>query len=185
MNSKSKLTELFTVDLRSLAIMRIGIAIVLIVDLIYRFSDISALYSDEGILPRNTYIDYFDSWYFSIYLISGLPIVHAFLFLLTGFVAFFFLIGYRTRLINIVLWFLVSSLHTRNQFVLTGGDTLLCLLLFWGIFLPLGAYWSFDKKLISKKEAIPTSYFSLGVVALYLQIAFVYFFTALCKVSPE
>ena len=46
-----KLEQLFGLDLRSLAAFRIGVALIIIADLIIRFGDIQSLYSDAGVLP--------------------------------------------------------------------------------------------------------------------------------------
>lgn len=179
-----KIKELFGVDIRSLALFRICIGLLVIGDIIFRFQDPVAFYTDEGVLPRNVHIEQYDSWYSSLYLINGLPIISKILLLLTIFFALLFLIGLCTRFTNIILWILVSSLHTRNPLILTGGDTLLHLLLFWSIFLPLGAKFSMDSLFRSKSD-LQKSFFSLGSVALLLQLAFVYSFTAINKICPE
>ena len=53
------LDEIFGFDLRSLAVFRIGLALVIIADLFIRFGDIKAHYSDYGILPRTALIEQF------------------------------------------------------------------------------------------------------------------------------
>ena len=47
-------------------------------------------------------------------------------------------VGYRTRLATIGSWVLLASLHVRLPIVLNAGDTMLRVLLFWSMFLPLG-----------------------------------------------
>ena len=56
------------------------------------------------------------------------------------------LVGYRTRLATIGSWILLASIHVRLPVVINAGDTLLRVLLFWSIFLPLGAMWSVDAR---------------------------------------
>lgn len=46
-------------------------------------------------------------------------------------------IGYRTRLMTVVNFVLITSLQARNILVLHGGDVLMKLLCFWAMFLPL------------------------------------------------
>ncbi|GAB3823269.1 hypothetical protein GCM10028895_29970 [Pontibacter rugosus] len=68
-----------------------------------------------------------------------------------------------------------------------GGDDLLRMLLFWGMFLPWGRFYSVDAAQV-KQTAIAapkTSYFSVATAAYILQIGLVYFSTALLKNSPE
>jgi hypothetical protein len=47
-------------------------------------------------------------------------------------------LGYYTRLAMFLSWYPVISLHDRNPIILHNGDGVLRLLLFWGMFLPLG-----------------------------------------------
>jgi hypothetical protein len=57
-------------------------------------------------------------------------------------------------------------------------------LLFWGMFLPLGASYSLDRARDSSGRAPPRSIFSAATLALLLQVAFIYLFTALKKTDP-
>jgi hypothetical protein len=182
---KKKLTELFGIDIRSLALFRIGLALVLIGDLIIRLQDLKAHYSDEGVLPRIPLIDGFlDPWSLSLHLISGQWQIMLILFLLQIVFAIAFLVGYHTRLATILSWFFLFSLHLRNTMILQGGDIVLKLLFFWAMFLPLGACWSLDQKL--KKQPSPSHQIvSAGTVALLLQICFIYWFSALLKTDPS
>src|SRR5215210_4692651 len=95
------------------------------------------------------------------------------------------LVGYRTRPMTILVWVLVLSIQNRNPLVLSGGDSLLRLLLFWAMFLPLGAYWSVDRALKDATTRLSTRFLSLATVGLFMQIAFVYWFTAALKSGPE
>src|SRR5215213_11645141 len=94
------------------------------------------------------------------------------------------LVGYRTRLMTIIVWALILSIQWRNPLILNSGDVLLRLLLFWGMFLPLGAYWSVDRALKPEPARLSMRFISLATVALFLQIAFVYWFTAIIKNDP-
>lgn len=180
-----KMGELFGADLRSLALFRILISVLIIGDLIFRLGDLDAFYSDSGVLPRYAHIEQFGSWFFCLHLMSGYAIVQAGLFLLSISFAVMLLLGYRTKAVTIILWILISSLHARNSMILTGGDTLLHLMFFWSMFLPLGAYWSMDSVKNHEKEKLPGRVLSFGTVAIFLQLVFVYLFTAINKISPE
>jgi hypothetical protein len=175
----TKLKELFGIDVRSLAIFRVGIALILLVDLYIRVDSIKVHYSDEGVLPRDVLIEHsIEPWNLSLHLISGLWQVQFILFTVAAICAFALLVGYRTRLATILSWVLLISLHTRNPIVLQGGDILLRMLLFWAMFLPLGAYWSVDQKF---KPSFLNPVFSIASLGLLLQICFVYWFSALMK----
>src|SRR5688572_18983631 len=122
----SKMAELFGADLRSLAAFRISLAVLILVDLYNRSADLTAHYTDLGVLPRS--VGTFtlpNGWHFSLYFLSGTPHGQAGLFLLAALFAVALLMGYRTRLVTAVSWALLVSLHVRNPLVLQGGDMLL------------------------------------------------------------
>lgn len=61
------------------------------------------------------------------------------LFALAAACAVALLVGWRTRLAALGCWLLLSSLQVRQPLIYIGGDSILRLLLFWGLFLPLSA----------------------------------------------
>jgi len=181
----------FSIDLRSLALMRVTLALLILTDLILRGQAISFFYTDAGVLPRSTWIDVHHKWYVSLHAASGEYWWQAILFILAGLFAIALLIGYRTRLMTILSWILLASLMNRNEMVLQGGDILLVVMCFWGIFLPLGAKWSIDAALQPEHQRNPNQlrhqpgdpqlYFSIATVAVIFQVLYLYFFTALLK----
>ncbi len=76
------------------------------------------------------------------------------------------------------------SLHVRNPFVNNLGDWLLVHLLFWGMFLPLGARYSIDSRLKPAVQKIPVYALSIATLAVILQICLVYFLSVTHKSSP-
>ena len=68
---KLKAQELFGMDLRSLAIFRISIALIIIVDLIARASDLESHYTDRGVLPIDRVIEHSPKWRVSVHLLNG------------------------------------------------------------------------------------------------------------------
>jgi hypothetical protein len=184
MDLKNTLRKIFTLDLRSLALMRIGLALLVLLDLSIRISDIRVFYSDQGVMPLSTLFSYsWNPFNFSIHTISGLWQVQSLIFLINGIFAFLLLIGYRTRLSTFMCWMLMLSMHNRNPLILQGGDDLFRMMLFWGIFLPWGSLYSVD----SYGKTRPENYgiFSFATVGYLLQLLSVYFFAALLKTSPE
>ena len=131
--------QVVTGDLRSLAALRVILGVLVLVDLLDRSRDLRVHYTDFGMLPRAALLSKF---------INGLAVcLHVSvgtwpgmlaLFILQAAVAFALLVGFHTRLMAVLSWFLMYSLHLRNPVVLQGGDDLLRMLLFWGMFLPLG-----------------------------------------------
>ncbi len=183
------LARMFGADLRSLAVFRIVLGVIVLLDLIGKSGDARTLYSDDGIFLR-TYAQMYvsaDRW--SLMFANG-SVVFTYAFLLiTAATAICVMLGYRTRLAVIVLWILVISIQTRNPYHLFGADTLTRSLLFWGMFLPLGSVWSLDSKNTDRDSiearTLSLHFMSVGTLALFLQIAFMYWFTMLLKTGDE
>ncbi|RMF21028.1 MAG: DUF393 domain-containing protein, partial [Cyanobacteria bacterium J083] len=177
-----KLEEIFGFDLRSLALFRIGLALVILADLWIRAGEIKAHYSDQGILPRVPLIDtILNPWYWSINLISGQPLIQSFLFAFSIFITLMLLIGYRTRLATIICWAMIISLHNRNPALIFAADDVLRAILFWCMFLPLGAYYSVDSALNNSTKPLPKRFLSIATFALMVQQCYIYMFSAWFK----
>ncbi len=161
--------------------MRIAIALVICLDLIIRVTDLEVFYADNGIVPfeliKSSFWDYYR---FSFHLWNGTFFYQSFLFCLSALFALFLLIGYKTRTFTFLSWLMLISLHNRNPIILQGGDDLLRMILFWGIFLPWGKHFSVDGYQ-NKLANNPVNFVSIAGVAYILQICYVYGFSALQK----
>jgi hypothetical protein len=171
--------DILALDVRSLALLRIGLGIILVFDWIDRLPDLRAHYSDDGVLPRHALHGVLP---FSLNLFSGETwfqgAVAAAAFVLAGLLV----VGYRTPVVLLFNWLLLLSVHGRNIVVIQGGDMLLRLLLFWGMFLPLGACWSLDAR---RDKPRAKSVASVATFAFLLQLCLVYLFAAAWKWAPE
>ncbi|MDF2455050.1 MAG: hypothetical protein K0R51_1043 [Cytophagaceae bacterium] len=165
--------------------MRIGVAAVIMIDLIIRSTDLEAFYSDTGVIPLEMLFRYgWNEYFISVHTMSGLWQVQLILFLLSFFCALMLLIGYRTQLFTFLSWFLLLSLHNRNGFILQGGDDLLRMVLFWCMFIPWGLRYSYDSiasPYVPKIVVMPTS---VALFAYLVQVAYLYTGSALLK-GPE
>lgn len=185
---RSKLVEVFGADLRSLAVFRMALGVMVLVDLAYRATDLPVFYADGGVLPRSVLLQdesLLERWRFSLNLLSGEPFFQSLLFGATAMAALALLFGYSTRLMTIIVWMMMVSIQWRNPLVLNEGDTLLRVLLFWSIFLPLGAYWSADRASEAARSRFSPRFLSFATAGLFLQISFVYWFTAILKSGPD
>lgn len=183
---KAKLQELFGADVRALAVLRIGLGLIILVDLVQRSSDLVLHYSDAGLLPRGDLLQLAPRRsLLSIHVLSGAWQVQALLFVAAAICALALLIGYRTRLATVASWFLFVSLTARNPMVLLGGDVLIRVVLFWAMFLPLGARYSVDSAQLRSQNVHGPRVVSAATVAYLVQIVLVYWFTALRKSDPE
>lgn len=177
----SRIGELFSIDLRSLAVFRIGLGALLLVDLAYRARLLEAHYTDAGVLPR-AILPALPRY--SLHTLSGGVALQVVLFTLAAAFAAMLLVGVFTRIATIASWLLLISLHYRNPFLLDGGDTLLLQLLLWSLFLPLGERWSID----ARRRGMPadrTAVLSAASVALLLQFVYFYVSTGAAKTGPE
>ncbi|MGH8456202.1 MAG: DCC1-like thiol-disulfide oxidoreductase family protein [Stenotrophobium sp.] len=180
-----KLRAPFGIDLRTLALFRAGLGAVILFDLLLRSFNLSAFYTDGGVLPRNAAIASMGSWRISLYLLNGGTAFAAALFLIEAACALCILAGYRTRLMLVLTLLLHGSLLNRNPTILDSGDTLICCLLFWSIFLPTNARWSADAALAPNRSPQNNLHISWASAALVIQVLSVYYFNALLKTGPE
>ncbi len=184
---KDKLTQIFGSDLRSLAAFRIGLAVLIFFDLADRARDLRAHYTDWGVLPRGALLDLFlHPSCFSFHFMNGTWQWQLFLFALAFLSAAGLLVGYRTRFMTVASWILLVSLQNRNPLVLQGGDILFRMILFWAMFLPLGARCSMDRHLArASGETEPKMILTWATAAVLIQSVLLYLFAGILKTSAE
>ena len=183
-------SPVFSIDLRSLAALRIALGVIILADLWIRGSDLSVWLSDDGVFPRVAAIDWGNDYRWSLYFLSGSWVWALFLNLIAALAALALILGYRTQIATIVSLILLVSLHNRASLLLQGGDNLLLLLIFWSLFLPLGARFSLDAARVhpdhqQRLAEQPNQFLSVGTVAILLQAMAVYFFSAFLKSGSE
>ena len=179
----------FRLDARSLAVFRIGLALTILLDLAIRAQDLGAHYTDAGVVPRAllaTQVGERISWapallYLNPHFLFGGLAGQAALFLAAGVFALLLLVGWRTPWVTVASWVLLASLHGRNPGVMNTGDVVLRLMLFWAMFLPLGACWSIDAARRAQTGCRHTVVAGGAAAALLLQIAFIYVFNVQFK----
>ncbi|MFB6105546.1 MAG: HTTM domain-containing protein [Halobacteriaceae archaeon] len=171
------------VDARSLAAFRVAVGALLVADLALRSRDLVAHYTDAGVLPRAALEANYPGYYpYSLHVLSGAAWFEATLFVVAGAFALAMLVGYRTRVATAASWLLLVSLQHRNPVVLNGGDTLLRMVLLWGVFLPLGARWSVDAR---RRGDGPARVATVASAALLLQVVLMYGSNALAKLRGD
>src|SRR5262249_20163344 len=159
-------------DVRSLAVLRMALGSILLADLWVRSRDLAAMYTDDGIAPVAFVRNLTSGGQWSLHLLGGALWYQATLFVLAAVLAVALGVGFRTRLATIGSWILLASLHVRLPVVLNAGDTLLRVLLFWGMFLPLGSCWSLDVRKVGPR---PGGRVATPATAAYIiQLAIVY-----------
>jgi hypothetical protein len=168
------------VDARPLSLFRIAFAALMLKEAIYHIFVADVWYSDAGMLPSSLLARVSPT---TPTLMSGLtvtPLVIAF-FIVWAIVAFALLVGWQTRLMSLLNLVLLVSVINRNQLVVTGADSVMQVLAFWSLFLPLGQFYSVDARL-RPAQSLPTTY-AFPVRMFQIQIALIYIFTVIFKLQ--
>jgi hypothetical protein len=174
--------NMIALDLRALALFRIGLGGLLILDLVLRSQDLLSHYTDMGVLPLSLVppTSLLGTWIAPHLMVSS-PNLAGALFALTGMAAIGLIIGFKTRWMVAICWLLFHSLHIRNPFIIHAGDRVLILMLFWSFFLPLDRHYSKFSQTPGQTGAPNTLIASFATAGILLQLAIVYFVGALRK----
>lgn len=187
-----------SIDPRSLALFRVVFATVLLFDVYWRSRDVDYFYTNEGLLPNHTVL-----WaaparrMFSFFFMASTAAEARVAMALCALVFLLLLVGYRTRLMQVLSWICLISLNTRICLLENGGDIVLNQLATWTLFLPLGRRFSLDALLASLRareehsaaevadraplRANQAEVVSIAVLAIVLQVFVIYLFNVLHK----
>ncbi len=188
------LTRIYlTVDGRSLALCRIALATVLLVDLVRRLPWLRDFYTNAGLIPNHMML-----WrpplphLFSVFFMASNANEAAIGFGIAFFCFFCLLVGWRTRLFHVLSFAMTTSLHNRILGAENWGTVTLGTLMVWTAFLPLGRRFSVDALSASLRAGrgeppddiaaarLPPPdtrpAVSLAVLAILLQLAAIYGF---------
>ncbi len=181
-----------TADTRSLGVFRIAFGLVLFLDLLRRWSEVGFWYVNSGILPNHTLL-----WrppaghQFSLFFtVSSLTEAHVAM-ALCAIVYLMFIVGLRTRWVQLLVILVRVSLNSRLSVLENGGDMVMDLLCLFTAALPLGARFSLDavarslrgEEAQAEEEAARRPAVSIAMLAIILQFSAVYFFNASSKVG--
>jgi predicted DCC family thiol-disulfide oxidoreductase YuxK len=187
-----------SVDLRSLALFRITLGLVLCLDIVARLKFVDTFFSNEGVLTNHfSLFRPLAPFQFSLYDAASSTRDVTVVFWLTLLVYILFTVGYRTRLFQVISFILVTSLHSRNLLTELPSDAPLHLFLAWSLAMPLGARFSIDnvrKSLRKVDEHTPDelnlrapfapSFTSVAVAGMLLQLSVIHLMSALRQDGP-
>ena len=188
------LADIIALDLRSLAVFRIAMGALVVSDAYHRSLHLVAHYTDAGFMPREKLLGgWSNPLFYSFHNWGGDVTSQALLFVLTGLVGTMLIVGFKTRLCSILCFLLIASVQGRNYLILQGGDDLLRVMLFWAMFLPLGARFSIDAALALPSDTNPASQgkprvnriFSVASTTIALQLLVMYLVSAVLKTGPS
>jgi len=172
-----------TFDSRSLALFRIFLGLMTIVDLLDRASVFEAMYSQNGLIPIDIASDVYSRAFlskscFSLHMLSGNDYYQAALFVIAACCALCVIVGYKVRFFLIISWLLHLSVHARNPIYGSAADTTL---VFWAIFLPLSQRASVDGLQSKHNLRLSTTALHIGGGCYLLQLFVMYVSAAYAK----
>ncbi len=175
---------MFGLDWRSLALMRIGLAFVILCDLWVSAQSLRAFYSDDGVLPRQMVRDNFGPS-FSVHMLGGSAGFEAALFALEAVFGVMMLVGYHTRLATVCCWFLLLSRQARDPLALFGADMIEHNAMFWAMFLPLNRRFSVDVAQGRVTRPAEPAYFGMAGVGAIAQFLVIYMMSSVLKTGAN
>jgi len=147
---KAWVKEMYGVDLRALAVWRICVALVVLYDTYRRtgplnnFLELRMWYSEKGVFPRSVASLRMAQDGLIVHLATASAFGQGMLFLGAAIAAGCLLVGYKTRIANVIVWLLFMGCQRRNPLIHQSGDTIMRHSLFWMIFLPVSECLSVD-----------------------------------------
>jgi predicted DCC family thiol-disulfide oxidoreductase YuxK len=187
-----------SIDPRTLGLFRICLGAMLLLDLSFRIPVVEHFYSNDGLLPNHTLL-----WapptprQLSFFYTLSTPEAAGVGMALCGLVFVGLILGFRTKLFQILSFICLVSLNTRTSVLENGGDMVMNILTTFTMFMPLGKRFSIDSLLTSlraREEHTPAELYdraamrvpiarfaSLVVFTLILQLTLIYFFNVVHK----
>lgn len=178
---KSYLENNFYLDVRSMALFRALIGMILLSDLCFRFSIVEQFYLSSGIIPQ--YLDVFNLRTFSIFHFFDSSFSIKAVISLQVLASIFLIIGFKTRFFAGLSYLFLLFLHRKNMTILNGGDDLLLCILLLMVVLPIHTKHFVDA--LSRKEQENNQYFDYSTLLFFVQILIVYLTTTAYKDSRE
>lgn len=177
----------FTLDARSLAVYRIALGCILCADCLLRVRDFAQMFTVDGMFPPEAVRRSFgDPTVWSLALLVDADWWNAAILALEGVAGLALAAGMATPLATVAAWAAVWSMIRRAGPAASGGDVWLACQLFWAMFIPLGAAWSWDARRRGG-GAPPTraAVCSVATAGLVLQLVAVYTSAGIAKCNAS
>ena len=189
----------FAVDSRSLGLFRIVFGYLCLFDILRRWEFIDIFYTQASIIQSSltsssyknfTLLNTFTSpWEVHLFFIIGIVF------------SFMLMIGYKTKLSQVMCAIIIISIHNRAIMLENAADFFMNCMLIWTVFLPLGISFSIDSLSNTLKNNKENSIddlnnrdfgvnksqtlYSFAYFCMIYQIATIYFFTGLDKTGYD
>ena len=175
-------------DPRIPALIRIGYASLVLINLVAWFPYLEMWFGETGVLPSD--VQYLRGYQWT--LLAAVPRNHAALqvcYWLFTLQALCLLVGFASRFSAASVFVWLVSFQNRNQMILDGEDDVLRLISFFLIFMPLAEVWSVDARLRRRNGNLEHPYRSTSspwaLRMLQYVMVMVMFATGLWKVAGE
>lgn len=179
------LARTFYLDLRSLALARIFVGLIVCADFLDRMRFCEAFLSDGGIMPRSNISPSLNNFFGMLPSFWSGSAVFEQALLLVGFCSGLCLsIGFCVRVANFAAWLILISVHERAAYSVHAGDMLLRIALLWFMVLPIARRFAFDRL----KSAAPDkgdSIYGVSALGFIVQLCSVYWFSLAFKSGEE
>ena len=163
----------FEVDLRALALLRIGLGAAVLAEIADRWPLLDVFYSDAGTYPVADLVEADGPLTRALcaYAWSGEPVVVRCLSVVHAALALMMTLGIRTRVVAPLCWFLYFGLTARNCSIAYIADRYLHIFLLLLMFLPCERAWGLDSRRTSGVPTLPAAPTSPTVATVATAIA--------------
>lgn len=183
--------DVLSIDTRMLGWYRIGLGLVIVGDVLSQVRTFTTLYGSDGIFPYEavsqspayTWGEIAFQTTFPIWEIASGELAAIFILSVLALAGIALAVGFQTRLATLVCFLGLVSVQARNPFMLSIADKILLLVVFWSIFLPLGARYSLDAQ-YHPESPVETVQSLAGGILLF-QVILLYFINGYQKLSVE
>jgi hypothetical protein len=171
-------------DPRVCALIRIGYAALVLVNLAVLYRHLDEFFGETGVLPYDVsrLINDPDCWTVLGWLPRTRPALHACFWVFVA-QTVCLLLGVASRLNAVCVFIWLVSFQNRNVLVLDGEDSVFRLIGFFLILMPLGQVWAIDALFRPKTAERIASGWALRL--LQIQMAIIYFSAALLKLQGD
>jgi hypothetical protein len=169
-----------------LAALRIGIAAVLLLDILLNYLPHAAdFFAADGLGATDTFAAWRTWPHLNWSLLFGDdPMVMRWYVTAWGVSAACLLMGFASRLNAAVAWALALSFLNRNPYIHNAGDTVRVITLFYLMLTPCGAVWSMDAWLWRRQpKPGPVFVAPWALRLLFVQLVLIYFFNGVFKLA--
>lgn len=179
------LQTVFSLNTKALSVFRILLALIVLCDLWFRIWSFDIFLSVWWVMPLELLFDnHYNEAFWSLHTLIAADWRVISLLIIEWLAVIWLLVWRKTRVMSIVVWVLICGVQARNPMILNWWDTVLRVLLFWSLFLPLWVRRSVDSRTVPKEQR-PTHICHAWSVWFILQMVSIYVFSYILKADPS